>query len=99
MKKVSRMDVIVVFNTFGTDDRMANPQKSEKSLFLSKKRDEHVVKIGTRDGQKYNWKDSLKKCVSSRVYVFSYRKFRTNRENLFCDLYGEGIVCNFDPLN
>ena len=53
--KVSRMDVMVIYNTSSTDDGWGNARKHENSPFLSKNRDEKVGKIFNKVAKKCTW--------------------------------------------
>ena len=88
VEKVSRMDVMATDNTSDTDDRLANCRKSENSLFLSKKRDERVVKIFARGEKKCSWDHLVIIYHSSGIDMFWCRKWRKNRKNPFPDFCG-----------
>ena len=53
--KVSRMDVMVIYNTSSTDDGWGNARKHENSPFLSKNRDEKVGKVCHKVVKKHTW--------------------------------------------
>ena len=78
--KVSRMRILVRCNTSSTDNRSGHRRKSEKSPFLSRKRDEHVVKTFAKDVKKCDWLNFVILLLWTRIDTPWWRKWRKKRK-------------------